>query len=31
MNKAKELLKPLADNGDEDAIKLFNAIASLDE
>jgi hypothetical protein len=31
LDKAKELLKPLADNGDEDAIKLFNAIASLDE
>ena len=31
IDKAKELLKPLADNGDEDAIKLFNAIASLGE
>ena len=31
LDKAKELLKPLADNGDKDAIKLFNAIASLDE
>lgn len=31
LDKAKELLKPLADNGDENATKLFNAIASLDE
>ena len=31
LDKAKELLKSLADNGDKDAIKLFNAIASLDE
>ena len=31
LDKAKELLKPLADNGDKDAIKLFNAIASLEE
>ena len=31
LDKAKELLKPLADNGDKDAIKLFNAIASLGE
>ena len=31
LDKAKELLKPLADNGDKNAIKLFNAIASLDE
>ena len=31
LDKAKELLKPLADNGDEDAIKLFNAITSLGE
>ena len=29
LDKAKELLKPLADNGDEDAIKLLNAIEAL--
>lgn len=31
LDKAKELLKPLADNGDEDAIELFKAIVSLEE
>ena len=31
LDKAKELLKPLADNGDKDAIKLLNAIVSLEE
>ena len=31
LDKAKELLKPLADNGDKEAIKLFNAIVSLEE
>ena len=31
LDKAKELLKPLADNGHEDAIKLFKAIVSLEE
>ena len=31
LDKAKELLKPLADNGDKEAITLFNAIASLEE
>ena len=31
LDKAKELLKPLVDDGDEDAIKLLNAIESLKE
>ena len=31
INKAKELLKSLADNGDEEAIKLLNAIVSLEK
>ena len=31
VDKAKELLKPLVDDGDEDAIKLLNAIESLKE
>lgn len=31
IDKAKELLKPLADNGDKKAIKLLNAIVSLEE
>ena len=31
LGKAKELLKPLVDNGDDDAIKLLKAIESLEE
>lgn len=31
LDKAEELLKPLANNGDEDAIKLLNTIVSLEE
>lgn len=31
LDKAKELLKPIADNGDEEAIKLLKAIESLEE
>ena len=31
LDKAKELLTPLAGNGDDDAIKLLNAIVSLEE
>lgn len=31
LDKAKELLKPLADKGDKDAIKLLKAIESLEE